>query len=225
MIISSRLLLTGTMIATLTACGGGGGTSGPSELDEFKDRFDSAEAQVDRLQAMSLTGRAYMPATGSASFTGTAGIIIDPVEATDRDDIVILGTSRMTANFNRGTMTGSITDMTAATNLTETGADIHNVNGSIRLGIGESVIGDDVDDNRTNAHNQWYADYVGTLRFDGDRYDVGGAVDGVFLGNRVNASGGQSSVRGILGVDEDGYASINGNIEEVPMTLELTGEN
>ncbi len=174
---------------------------------------------------MSPTGPAYMPTTGSATFKGSAGIIIGENETLNRTETLIIGDARMTANFRDGTMTGGVTNMTAANNLTDTSADFHDVTGSITIGGRENVVGDDFDDNRTDKHNEWYADYEGTLTFDGDRYDIGGALDGVFLGNRVNMTGGKSTVKGIVGIDEDGYASINGNIEESPLTFELGAEN
>lgn len=208
MYIVLRLTTSITALATLAACGGG------SSGDSFESRVGRAEAQLERVVDMSPTGRANMPLVGSATFNGNAGLSIG-------EDIAILGDARLTANFQSETMTGSISNMQGASG----NNPVTGVNGTITIGGRESVVGDDFDDNRTNAHNEWYADYLGTLQFEGDRYVVEGALDGLFMGNRVNVGPGQSTVRGILGVDEFGYASVNGSREEVPVALVVFGEN
>ena len=218
---TAKLLITGSFIATLASCGG----NGASDLDAFTDRVEAGDAQLLRLADMSTTGPAYMPTTGRAVFNGSAEVDIRRDAENDNKDILIIGDSRLVANFDRGTITGEVDNMIAATNFTETSADFYDVRGSISIGLGESVVGDDVDDNRTDAHNQWYADYRGTLGIDGDTYDVGGALDGIFLGNRVAPAPGQTTVRGLVGIDEDGYASINGNFEEVPLEIVVFGEH
>ena len=215
-----RILTATALLGLVAACGGT-----QSALGDFEDRIQVGRDQAARINALPGTAFRAMPTSDSAVFTGSAGLIIDPVAATDDDDIVVIGDTRMTADFDAGTMTGTITNMQAATDITDNSADISGVDGIIRIGDNTSIIGDDVDDNLTNQPNEWYADYAGTLEINSDTYQVEGNVSGRFLGTRVTPRAGLSPVRAIVGTDDDGFAVMNGAVEEVPVTLELGGEN
>ncbi|MDG1377873.1 MAG: hypothetical protein P8P56_12875 [Yoonia sp.] len=168
-----------------------------------------------------------MPTTGSATYNGGALIFIDPVFATDSDDIVILGDTHLTANFRAGTMTGTIDNLSGATNITMDSTDIRPTSGQINIGNNLSIIGDDVDDNRTNRPNDWYADYAGTVGFDGDSYAIEGAMQGQFVGTRVNPAPGQSPTRGVKGESVSGYAVINNQpeVNEAGVFMQVHGRN
>lgn len=211
-----------TCLLFAAACGG---SNGGSELDSFEDRILDAQEEAERIAAIPGTAWAQMPTRGTASFAGSAALIIDPIEERDDDDIVVIGDASLTANFGRGSMTGTIDNMQGITNLTETDGDMVDVNGVINIGNDLSIIGDDFDDNLTDNPNDWLADYNGLLTIEGDRYEVEGILEGQFVGTRANPASGQSVVRGIIGFDEDGYATVNGQMEEVPAYLEVFGEN
>ena len=210
------------MISTLVSACGGATTP---NLAGLETRINSARAQADRINALSGTAFRAMPTHGAATFVGSAGLVIDPVEATDRDDIVVVGDARLTADFQNGAMTGRITNMVAATDITAAGAVVSTVNGAIEIGANTSVIGDDFDDNLTNRANQWYADYGGTITVQGVNYAVEGNIDGEFKGTRTKPAAGLSAVKAVVGVDSDGFAVVNGRREEVAVTLEIGGEN
>ena len=77
----------------------------------------------------------------------------------------------------------------------------------------------------TDRPNAWVADYAGDLSINGDDYDVEGLLEGRFAGTRANPTNGQSPIRAITAVDEGGFAVVNGALEEVPVSIELIGEN
>lgn len=220
-----KLAVTSAILALTAACGGG--ASIQSAEDKFIDDLGDTVTKAEALIELPGTAFAAMPTSGSATFNGAAGIFIDPVFDTDRDDILIVGDAKLTANFANSTMTGAITNMQGATNFGATDADFDlvDVGGSIAIGGNQSLIGVDPDDNLQDRPNQWYADYAGDLAINGDTYGVGGFLLGDFRGTRANPSSGQSPIKAITGSDDDGFAAVNGNIEEVPLTLEVFGEN
>lgn len=218
-----RITLPFIAIGALSACAGSG-SGGQDDLDNFKIRASRALAQAERLNELSPTGAAYMPVTGSADFTGNAGIFIDPDLDIDSDDIEIIGRADLTANFNDGTVTGAVTNMKAATNITDTSADISDVRGQVNIGRNQSGIGNDAG-NVNDAHNEWNADYAGTLGIQGNSYELGGSLNGIFLGNRPDPSEGQSSIKGIAGGDEAGDAYMNNGLDPILVQIEIIGEN
>lgn len=219
-----KLILATTLSAVLAACGG---SSTQSAADKFTDDLRQSVADAERIVAIPGTKFAAMPTSGSATFNGAAAILIDPVFETDRDDIAIVGEARLTANFGARTMTGEITNMQGATNFgpNEGDLDLVDVGGKITIGGNQSLTGNDPDDNLQDRPNQWYSDYEGDLDIDGDTYGVGGFLLGDFRGTRVNPASGESPIKAITGADYDGFATLNGNDEELPLTLELFGEN
>lgn len=223
MLVPFRVTATLTSLVILSACGGGGSTA----FEKFQTRLENDAETGSRLFQTPGTAWASMPLAGSADYNGSAAIFIDPVYQTDSDDILIIGDTHLTANFGAGTMTGRIDNMTAATNMTETDADIYGVSGQIGIGGAGSIIGDDEDDNFTNLPNEWRADYYGNIGFNGNSYEVEGSIDGRFVGTRANPAQGQSPARGVIGVSENGFATINGQYEtnEAFVSMELYGEN
>lgn len=220
---SPHLFISLAALLSLSACGGNGDTP----LDTFQNRLEADVATGSRLFQTAGTAWSAMPTVGSANFNGSAAIIIDRNSNRDSDDILIIGDTRLTANFGAGTMNGTINNMTGATNMTADSAVIHDVSGQISIGGAGSIIGDDVDDNFTNRPNDWYADYYGNIGLNGNAYEVEGSLNGQFVGTRANPSNGQSVVRGVIGVSDNGFATINGQYEvnEAAVSMELFAEN
>jgi hypothetical protein len=205
-----RTALLGAILVGVSACGGGGTTN---SVAGFADRVDANRAMAARLDARSATVRSVMPAAGQATFDGFATLAIDPVTG---PDINLIGDAILTANFGAGTVTGQVRDLQSADAA---------IAGVIDIGEGMSIIGDDEDDNLTNRANDWLATYRGALTIGGDRYEPEGTLTGQFIGTRSNPTQGQSVIRGITGRDDDGYAVVNGRVEEVPAVLEIVAEN
>lgn len=205
-----RTALLGAMLLNVSACGGAGTTN---NVAGFDDRVDAHRAMAARLDARSATVRSVMPAAGQATFDGFATLAIDPVTGADID---LIGDATLTANFGAGTMTGQVRNLESASTA---------IAGVIDIGESMSIIGDDEDDNLTNRANDWLATYRGALTIGGDRYAPEGTLTGQFIGTRSNPARGQSVIRGITGRDDDGYAVVNGRVEEVPAVLEIVAEN
>ncbi|WP_386679263.1 hypothetical protein [Loktanella sp. R86503] len=191
------------VLALLSACGGAGTpvTQAPTGLDA---QIAAGERLVNRLDGVAATQFTAMPTTGQATFTGVANLFIDPVIATDADDIVVLGDLTTTANFDTGVMRGRIDNLNGATGFTASGYREIPVDGVLQIGGRESVIGNDVDDNRTNRPNDFYVDYQGDITLPDGTYAVDGTLDGQFLGTRT--AEGVFPIRGLSGSGE-GVAS------------------
>lgn len=207
------------LLASTAACGGG--STGAVSQASFEDRLLDADAQINRVLALSPTAFNAMPDRGTAVFNGSGALLIDPVVGTDIDDIFVLGDARLTANFRAGTMTGDITNMQGATFNPGNGLTTFNVGGRIDIGQRESVIGNDVDDNRTNRANEWYADYDGRITTPEGNFDVEGALTGQFIGTRVDSN--LPVTKAIVGFDDSGFAAGGGR--ELPLVLEVVAEN
>ncbi|MBB5722205.1 hypothetical protein FHS72_001829 [Loktanella ponticola] len=218
----TKMSLSVASLVALAACGGSGGSS---SFDALVDRAAEMDKDAERIAKFSGTAFTAMPTSGSASFDGGASIFIDPVFETDPDDIALIGDVTLTANFGAGTMTGAITNLAGLTDISLNSADVLAVSGEVAIGDSLSIIGDDEDDNLTYRPNDWLADYTGDLTIDGDSYVVEGFLNGQFLGTRVNPTGGQSVVKAVVGFDSDGFATVNGGVEEVDTYVEIFGEN
>lgn len=158
-----------------------------------------------------------MPTTGSAEFRGYSAIFIDPVLATDDDDVVMLGDVTMTVTFaNSGTVTGTADNFDAVLGDGPTGR-LASVSGSIAIGGNNSAIGDNRD------ANEWNSDYAGTLTVEGETYTITGDLDGGFLGNRPGRPP-ATYIKGIYGIDNSGL-SFDSDGDDAPVSFEILGTN
>jgi hypothetical protein len=187
----------------LTACGGAGIPMTQAQVG-LDAQIAAGDRLVSRLDGVAATQFSAMPTSGSATFTGVASLFIDPVFETDADDIVVLGDLTTTANFSSGVMRGRVDNVHGATGFTASGYREIPVDCVLQIGGRESVIGNDIDDNRTNRPNDFYADYQGDITLPDGTYAVEGTLDGKFLGTRT--SDGVFPIRGLLGGGE-GVAS------------------
>ena len=223
MALLNKAIIASAIFSLTAACGGG---SGKSAQDLFASDARSTDIQGNRINALPGTRFSAMPTEGSAVFNGYAALAIDPVAATNNDDIIVLGDLRLTANFDAATITGDVTDMRGATDFESVdNYTLVDVDGTIEIGGRQSLIGVDPDDNLQDRPNQWFADYQGDLEIEDNSYAVGGTLLGDFRGTRLTPQSGQSPIKALIGTDEDGYAAINGNIEEVPVTFGVFGAN
>lgn len=203
-------------IAFIGLCAACGKISDARDALAFKD---VAEANFEvREQFKDMPGTAFrvMPTTGSAKFDGAARIFIDPVEATQSDNLLIYGDVGITANFAGGTVTGDIRNMQGATDISEQGADTFDVTGTIRIGGQSSSIGAVDGDPDSTRPNDWAANYAGTLGLPDGDYTVRGDFDGQFVGTNPNSSQG---LRGVFATDEQGTAAHNG--QGIPTYVEI----
>lgn len=183
---------------------------------------DMAFDLVVEVDALSNTAFSAIPASGAVTFRGYGGLVIETAGATAANDIFVLGAARLTADFDDNTMTGAVTNLLAAE---FGGSELLDVSGEIAIGGTESFLGDDVDDNRTDRPNQWYADYAADLTIEGNTYGVEGALTGNFVGTRVDPAAGLSPIRAISALDDQGFAVVNGGLEEIGVTFEIIAEN
>jgi hypothetical protein len=216
-----RFLLVPGLLA-LTACSETTAPVAPDPFDDFLLASNTAMALVDEVQALSNTAFTDIPVSGAVSFQGFGGLVIENSSETEADDIFVVGDARLTADFDDNTMTGSVTNLLAAE---FAGSELLDISGEIAIGGTESFLGDDVDDNRTNRPNQWYADYAADLIIEGDTYAVEGALTGDFVGTRTAPAEGLSPIRAISAIDDQGFAVVNGAFEEVGVTFEIIAEN
>lgn len=221
--ILKRLTVSTTLVACVAACGGG---TVKSAQERFEEDFLAIDAQAASLIDTPGTKFTAMPSNGAAEFEGAAVIVILPDEFDESQDIIVIGDAEITADFEDATLTGEVTNLEAGTNfVSDTNYDVVNVEGTVEIGGEQSQIGVDPDDNLQDRPNQWFADYSGDLEIQGDTYSVGGTLLGDFRGTRSNPEGGQSVIKGLVGSSPDGYAAINGNIEEVPAPMVIIGTN
>ena len=214
------------VLSLVAACSDSSSSAPPTgETDPF-DAFlaanEAGAAMSAEVNALSNTAFSAIPSSGAVTFLGYGGLVIENMEATPDDDIFVVGDARLTADFDDNSMTGSVTNLAAA----EAGAsELLDISGEILIGSNQSFLGDDFDDNLTNRPNQWYADYSGDLTIAGDLYALEGSLTGDFVGTRVNQPEGESPIRAISAFDEDGFAVVNGAVEEVGVAFEIVAEN
>ena len=222
----AKLAAASALMALVAACSDGGGSSAappaPTPFDALVARVTAGADLAAEVSALSNTAFGAMPASGSVSFAGYGALIIENAEATEDDDILVVGDAVMTADFDDNTMTGVVDNLAAAL---VTGTDVLDISGGIAIGGGQSFLGDDFDDNLTDRPNQWYADYAGDLTIEGDLYEVEGAFVGDFVGTRVDPGDGVSPIVAVSAMDEDGFAVVNGAFEEVGLVFEIVAEN
>ena len=189
-------------LAALAACGG---TTLPemtpqTPLEAYTTRLTDAGTMAATLSGFDPTAFKAMPTSGDATFKGAGVLFVDPVFERDADDILLVGDAVLNADFAKGRLTGDVTNFTGATKFTAASATIIPVSGSVKIGGVKSVIGNDVDDNRTDRPNDLYADYRGTVGLPDGQYRVNGTVNGQFLGTRT--ADGAFPIKGLYAVGE-----------------------
>lgn len=185
----------------LCACGGADvPLTTPPPATGFDGQLARGTRLAESLGDLSPTRFTAMPTTGTATFTGVASLFIDPVEATDADDIVVLGDMTATADFALGTLRGQVDNLNGATAFTSNGYGEIPVGGRLQIGARDSVVGNDADDNRTSRPNDFYADYRGQITLADGTYAVDGTIDGQFIGTRT--ADGVMPIRGLAGFGE-----------------------
>lgn len=212
----TRLIL---LLTCLTGCLG---PSKTAALTQYQTKSLSARDTIEPLEDMNVTKPANMPTTGSATFHGAGRLVIDPDPNQTSDDIRLVGDSTLTADFGKGRVTGSLTNLSGVTDVSTVDATPLQAHGEISLGDGLSGIGNDRDGQITDRANEWYADYGGQLTFQGETILLGGIIVGDFRGNRTDPIDGQTAVKGMVGYDRDGTATLNG--QPVSVTLVVSGK-
>ncbi len=198
------------VLVGLAACGGSSVpvvVTEPDPFDAFLERRDAGVTLIENLPKFGTT-HAAMPDSGSAQFSGAAGMIIDPVFETDADDVYVLGDVALTARFaGNGSVTGEITNMQGTQGTTRANSTFFDVGGRIAIGTNRSQIGNVPEDGLDP--NQFLADYRGRITTPDDRYDISGFVVGRFLG--TDPSRPQAPMKGLtansvsgLSIDSDG---------------------
>ncbi|MEY1555014.1 hypothetical protein AB3Y40_05215 [Yoonia sp. R2331] len=211
-----KLMVPAIALTVMCACGGTGTPVTVQTVDSFLDRQAEGKRLVRDLPRFGTTFAA-MPTTGSASFSGVAGLIIDPVAATDADDVAIIGDARLTAQFaGNGRVTGTIDNMIGAQGTNRSNASVFDVDGVIRIGSIGSSIGPDPDD--PIDPNQFLAEYRGILTTPDDRYSISGVMLGRFLGTDPSRPG--RPMKGLTALDENGF-SLDSDGDDAPVTLEI----
>ncbi len=209
-------MLAAIALSAMCACGGTGTPVTVQPVDEFLDRQAQGDRLIRELPSFGTTFAA-MPTTGSANFSGVAGLVIDPVTATDADDIAIIGDARLSAQFaGDGRVTGTISNMIGAQGANRNTAQVFDVNGTIRIGSIGSSIGPDPDE--PIDPNQFLAEYRGNLTTPDDRYDVSGVMLGRFLGTDPSRPG--RPMKGLVAEEISGL-SIDSDGDDAPVTLEV----
>jgi hypothetical protein len=131
--------------------------------------YNDVRAEV---QSLPWSTSADMPTTGSATYTGYATVLMDTPT-----DSMMVGDARLTADFDRSTLTGNLNNFVGTVN----GSDYANYSGSLGLTNGEIGIA---------SASALGADISGTLTSNTDRVTINGGVQGNFRSDGpINAAG------------------------------------
>lgn len=207
-----RIIAIGLCAAAVAGCGGGGGNGSvgnepPPDGATAAELFDFYQAaytaRTDRLDELNNTAWVApvvegMPTTGTAAFEGYIDVVLDtPTAQTE-----LLGDTRLSADFDAGTIAGQATNFAG-----------RDANGDYDLYTGTMTLAD----GKIGAvrPNDFDIGYKGTLTGNGDKVVVLGSMDGKFKGDPV---------RGILAEDTDPTASVDGTAVtgSITMAVELT---
>lgn len=178
---------------------------------DFKDIADANFAIRSDFDDLPGTIPASLPKGGTASFDGAARVFIDPVLASTSDNILMYGDAEMIADFDAGTMTGSVTNLQGADGISASGANTFDVTGEIEIGGQNSSIGGVRD-------NDWSAEYAGDVTIPYGTYALSGQLDGQFVGTNPDA---EIQVRGIYAEDNAGVAVLDGT--DIPLFVAIGG--
>ena len=217
-----RIISFGAMTMLATGCQLAEKYAGPSE---YQDRATQFAIQADTLRDMEGTAWKTVPTSGSASFVGGGRIIINPNPNTISDDIRIVGDLSIVADFEQATMTGAISNMQGVGELSVNDATPFDVEGSVVLGAGHSVVGTDTAGTLTTRPNEWYVDYAGSLGILGETYVLDGGIDCGFVGTRGHASSDAQAIHVVIGNTAHGETVTNGQGNQLPIFIKIFGVN
>ncbi len=157
-------------LGALQACGSTG--EDPATTGElgatYNDNLDDLIETEARLLALPITSEASLPTSGSATYEGQAGIVLDnPVGL----DLALVGDASVTADFGQGTISGEATDFLGTD---ETGLSMDDYDGSLSLSGGQIGVA-----GASDAMGQ----LSGTLTSDDHVVAIDTQVQGGFVGN------------------------------------------
>ena len=195
-------------LAFSAACNGGGNgvVTDPPSVGEINERLERADTMRDRVLGYAGTSWDSIPDVGSADFKGMGRAVIDQTEGSRSDDVTIVGYLQMTADFEDGTIDGTLTNMQGHTGRAPRSGNVFDVDGRIRIGNRAS----DLERRPIGATNIWSANYGGSVDTPEGEIDMRGELEGRFRGTRVSASGTEASIRSLYGSDDDGRATVDG---------------
>lgn len=182
--MSTRLKACAVMVSLslLGACGGADTGFIPTptptptltDLQRFTNKSNAFSDRLDRIDEMFTSSAATMNrSTGTATFTGEAGLIVDPTFVGQNlvgAGTTVVGDANINVNFQNDSISGSLTNFIGA----DRRENVDTYTGSIRINNG--VIG-------ANSPEQVTANYSGTLRGNNETVVVGGELFGSFSGN------------------------------------------
>lgn len=189
--ISKRMKLLPALFLCVAAA-----ACGPSEGFQQVpwDMAIDANTQLERLQGLAPTTENNMPTTGSASYTGSALLRLDPNTFAEFDDIAIVADAAIDVDFSgAGNVTGRIDGYEAVTGAGTALQTRVPSSGEILIGEDESLVG------TAGLNNAWAADYRGNINVDGTNYIVDNVLIGGFLGNRTRDPTPERITKGIVG--------------------------
>lgn len=212
----TRVVLSVSALMTLANC---------DKLDRIENVQEFAGVAIDAGQTRTrvlgdpitgidpLPGTSFdaVPTSGEATFKGAA--YVAATSSSDRTvGFALVGRSEVTVDFgaNSNNLTGTMSDFQTA----NVANGIADVSGTLRLSNG--VVG-------AERPNSFTVDYGGDLTVDGDDFALSGDMSGRFRGTRTNPSAGQSPVRALSALDEDGL--VTDGLETLTGRVVLIAEN
>ena len=175
----------------LAACGGT--TLGGTDMSEgHSNKLRSFAQQNAAIRAMSPTGGARLPTSGTAVFEGRAVITAE----TPNSDLsyVIVGDSHIDINFSRDFVSGNVTNMVGERTDGSGAVTYHTITGFTELGE------DDVAVRYPTGTGQ--SGFLGSHNFDLKTPDgmlnIGGVLHGQYFGNAANVPAGGHAIRGVV---------------------------
>ena len=175
------------ILLVLTGCGG------LADRIEFAGNVQAARDRTDRVLGMASAAFVSMPVAGSVEYTGHAALVFGPPAA----EIMLLGETRVTANFDTARVTGQVDNFFGGTGA----ADVRDYAGSL-------TIAGDIGLRRPNSFD---AAIAGSVSGGGQTIVLDGALLGDFRG-----TGGRAIVAATTPVLE---ATINGDPGRVRVRL------
>lgn len=129
----SRLLISGIIVSTLTACGGGSSSSSPNASGEgyrelAMEFVDIQQEYFPNGTPENRTPTARMPANGRATYEGAGAIVFGKslTEVLSGEDATpqLLGEAKVTADFRKNEISGSVDKFKAAPGNQTTGGNL-----------------------------------------------------------------------------------------------------